>query len=250
MIRRDPGPSPGHGPGHGHGAGAGPAERPQRWERSRQIDGVRRLRRLRRRVRAVVLGRRRLLAALCLGVAVALAVQARTAPPPPTVAVPVAARDLPAGARIAAGDVRLVAFRPGSAPAGLVPARRAVGATTAGPVRAGEPLTDVRLLGPGLLAAHPGTVALPVSLADTAVLRLLRPGDRVDVLAADPQRRRDAVTVASDAPVLLVPPRPEASAPGGGGLVLVAVDEATARRVAGHAVASYLSVVLLGRPTG
>ena len=51
-----------------------------------------------RRVRRAVLSRRRLLAALLAGVAVATGVQAATAPAPPAVGVLTAARDLPAGA--------------------------------------------------------------------------------------------------------------------------------------------------------
>ena len=62
------------------------------------------------------------------------------------------------------------------------------GRPLAGPVRAGEPLTDVRLLGPALLDALPGDaeerVAVPVRLADAGVTQLLAVGDRVDVLAA------------------------------------------------------------------
>jgi Flp pilus assembly protein CpaB len=64
-----------------------------------------------------------------------------------------------------------------------------LGRLVAGPVRRGEPLTDVRLLGPSLLAAvarGPDVVAVPVRFADAGAAALLRPGDRVDVLAAPP----------------------------------------------------------------
>ena len=58
-------------------------------------------------------------------------------------------------------------------------------------VRAREPITDARLVGPGLTALLPdGQVAAPVRLADLAVAALVRTGDRVDVLAIAPERRR------------------------------------------------------------
>ena len=61
-----------------------------------------------------------------------------------------------------------------------------VGSTLAGPARRGEVLTDVRLLGPRLAesAAGPDARIVPLHLADTALLDLIRPGDVVDVLAA------------------------------------------------------------------
>ena len=57
----------------------------------------------------------------------------------------------------------------------------------AGPVRAGEPLTDVRLVGASLAAAYPGAVAVPVRLPDAGMAALLRVGDRIDLVAADPR---------------------------------------------------------------
>ena len=62
-----------------------------------------------------------------------------------------------------------------------------MGRVLAGAVRAAEPLTDARLVGPGLTALLPaGQVAAPVRLADLAVAALVRTGDRVDVLATPP----------------------------------------------------------------
>jgi hypothetical protein len=40
------------------------------------------------------------------------------------------------------------------------------GRTLAGPVRAGEPVTDVRLVSPSLAAGYPGRVLVPVRIAD------------------------------------------------------------------------------------
>src|SRR6476661_4128140 len=107
-----------------------------------------RLARLTTPVRRGVLRRRRLLAALLAAVAVATGIHAVAAPPPARVAVRVAAHDLPSGALVAAADLVTVRFDPGSVPSGVV--ADPVGRLVAAPVRRGEPLTDVRLLGPPL----------------------------------------------------------------------------------------------------
>src|SRR5687768_6050468 len=113
-----------------------------------------------KRVRRVVLARRRLLAALLAGVAVAAGVQAATAPAPPAVGVLTAARDLPAGAVIGDDDLVTVDFAPGSVPNGA--SGDLVGRTLAAPVRRGEPVTDVRLVGPAMTAGDPDLTAVPL----------------------------------------------------------------------------------------
>jgi len=163
----------------------------------------RRLSRALRRVRRVVLARRRLLAAVLTGVAVAAGVQAATAPPPPSVGVLTAARDLPAGAVLDNDDLVTTEFTPGSVPSGAT--RDAAGRTLAAPVRRGEPVTDVRLLGPALTAGDPELTAVPVRLPDAEMVALLEVGDRIDLIATDPQGSGASV-VATGVPVLAVPP--------------------------------------------
>lgn len=202
--------------------------------------------RLLRRLRRLVLARRRLLAAVCAGLAVATALQANAAPPEPRTRVLTAARDLPPGTVVAATDLAPVDFAPDSVPEGVVARGEAVGRVTVGPVRAGEPLTDARLLGGSLLAAYPAAVAAPVRIGDAASVDLLRVGDRVSILAADPQGDAPAVTVAEDVPVIGIPARRRTDPSlGSGALVLVAVDAATARALAGAGARMLVSVVLL-----
>lgn len=131
--------------------------------------------------------RRRLLAAGLAAAAVAFALTAVRPAPPPTARVLAAANDLAAGVRLDRTHLTTVALPSGAVPDGALRARQdAAGRLLATPMRAGEPLTDVRLVGPALLAGYgPDTVAAPVRVADAGVVRLLRPGDRVDVLAAD-----------------------------------------------------------------
>lgn len=200
-----------------------------------------------RRIRRAVLARRRVLAAVFAALAVATALRANAEPAPPRVPVLVASHDLPAGATLGAEDVTTTGFAPGTVPDGVVESTAGVlGRTTIGPVRAGEPITGVRLLGAEMLSRYPGTVMAPVRLGDRATVDLLRVGSRIDILAADPQGSGPAVLAASDVPVLALPP-----ARGGGagltrgGLILVAVSDETARELAGHAVTSFLSAVVV-----
>ncbi|WP_053207591.1 Flp pilus assembly protein CpaB [Jiangella muralis] len=184
---------------------------------------------------------RRLLAAGLAAAAVAFAIQAASPQPPPAVDVVVAARDLPGGVVIDGDDLTLAALPPDAVPSGAVARSGAVGGLLAAPVRAGEPITDRRLLGPGLLEGWgDDVVATPVRVADAGAVGQLRPGDRIDLLATalDGAARTDVV--AADVPVLTVP----AAGDGGlaeGALVLVAATPDQAAGLATAAVTSRLS---------
>lgn len=210
-----------------------------------------RLARSRSAVRRRALRHRRLLSGLAAGVAVLAALQVLRPAPPETVTVWAAARDLPAGTVLTTDDLTRVAWRPGTVPEHVVP--DPVGETVAAPVRRGEPVTDVRLVGPGLVAAWPGAVALPVRVPDPGVVALLEVGDRVDLYAADPVGAAGATLLGAGLPVIALPG--DAGAPAGGGaltgappgrLVLLAVQPETAAEVAGHAARSTLSVTISG----
>jgi pilus assembly protein CpaB len=207
-----------------------------------------------RRPRSPVHTARRVAAALLALTALVLAL--RPAPPPAAGAAPagvpvvVAGADLPAGTVLSASDLAVARPPADVVPAGTVREPAAlVGRVLAGSVRKAEALTDTRLVGRGLTALlAPGQVAAPVRLADLAVAALVRTGDRVDVLASPPDAAR-AETVASGALVLAAgTPDPDAP-PGSGtdpaaGLLLVAVDAATAAQLAAAATTSTLTVTL------
>lgn len=131
-------------------------------------------------------GRRRLAAAGLAAGSFAAGLQVLAPRPAVGEPVVVAARDVPPGAVLAAGDLLLVRRPPGVLPAGaVVDPSAAVGRTLGSGMRSGEALTDARLVGPGLLAGRPpGEVAAPVRIADGEAAALLRAGDRVDVLLA------------------------------------------------------------------
>jgi Flp pilus assembly protein CpaB len=196
-------------------------------------------------VRRAVLRRRRLLAALCAFLAVWAGLRATAAPPPPRVPVTVAAHDLAAGTTLEPGDVMTVRFAPGTVPAGHI--RDPVGRRLAGPLRRGQPVTDTELLGPSLVRDRPDLVALPVRLPDTAVAELLRTGQAVDVIAADPQGA-PATTVAHEALVLAMPAPPADAAADGlpGRIVVLGVHESEVSAVSAAGVTRFLSIVWAG----
>lgn len=156
------------------------------------------------------------------------------------VAVTVAARDLPAGTTLTADDLRPARFPADLVPAGALPAPTP-GGILAAPVRAGEPITDARLAGPGPLPAGSGrTAAVPVRLADAGVGALLVPGHRVDVVTLGPRADEPRV-LASDAVVLAVPAADRGER---GRLVLLALPREAAARVAAAALSAEVTVTL------
>ncbi len=181
-------------------------------------------------------------AALLALAAVLLAAGNPPAAAAPSVTVVVAAHDLAGGAALTRADLRTVRLPRSLLPRGILrnlPA--ALGRSPAGPVRRGEALTDVRLLGPALIRAVGGQtlVAAPVRIADPGAVALLRPGDRVDVLAG-------AHRVAAGLPVIEVPP---AAADGAaeGALVVLAAAPATAAALVGAAATNRLSITVSSR---
>lgn len=198
-----------------------------------------------RRPRSPALLARRAGALLLAAVALVLALRpgpAADAAAPQLEPVVVAARPLDAGRALDAGDLTVGRYPPGTAPGGVVPEPDLlVGRVLAGPVRAGEPLTDARLVGPGLTSLLPdGQVAAPVRLADLAVAGLVRTGDLVDVLATGPDAV-EAETLAAGVRVLAAGGSGDDAA---AGLLLVAVDTSTAARLAAAATTATLTVSL------
>jgi Flp pilus assembly protein CpaB len=152
----------------------------------------------------------------------------------------VAARDLAPGIALSAADVRLETRLAATVPDGSRSnLEEVLGSTLAGPARRGEVLTDVRLLGPRLAesVAGPDARIVPLHLADSALLDLVRPGDVVDVLAAsDVEGDTDPQVVATDAVVVLVSEKDNGPGAGGDRVVLVALPAHAANGVAGAAL--------------
>ena len=231
-------------------------------------------RRLGRDLALAVSWHRRLLAAALAAACVALALHLLEPRPAATTTVLAAAHDLPGGARLARSDLRTLALPRDAVPDGaLRPGDPGATRVLASPMRAGEPLTDARVLGPSLLASYTrGLVVAPVQVAEPAVLSVLRVGDRIDVLAAhtDPaDAYAPARTIVRSARVVAVPGQaaqrsgadalagktggaglgiPVDGAAGDAALVLLAVSSDVAADLARAAVTDRLSVVLRGEP--
>ncbi|OXS35136.1 hypothetical protein CHR28_11480 [Streptomyces sp. XY006] len=87
-------------------------------------------------------------------------------------------------------------------------------------------------------------VTAPVRIADAATVRLLRPGDRIDVIAAEETATGgDARVVARGVRVTEVP-EPVTDASDGGALIVLSVPRATAARLAGASATARLAVTL------
>ena len=175
-------------------------------------------------------------------VSLATVVALRSDPQGDRIEIVVATRDLPSGVALTADDVRLENRTAATVPDGSQSDVGAViGATLAGPARRGEVLTDVRVLGPRLAesVAGPDARIVPLPLADSALLDLVRPGDVVDVLAAGAEgSATDARPhlVATEAVVVLVSEKPKGASSGSDRVVLVAVGAHAANAVAAAAL--------------
>lgn len=191
---------------------------------------------------------RRGLAGLAAAAAVLVGLQAAAPTPPPTTPVWTAARDLAGGHVLERDDLRRVAFAPGTAPEGRATPQDLVGRTLVAPLVRGAPLSNRSVLGDGLLAGHPGLAAVPVRISDPEVVRLLRVGDRVDLLATDADDPAEARVVAVHALVLTIPRGrfDQVSPDLSGRIVVLGITPENVGRVVAAQVTSFLTAVLTG----
>ena len=107
----------------------------------------------------------------------------------------------------------------------------------------GSPIAELAVTSPRS-AIGAGRVLAPIRLADAEMVALLRAGDVVDVLAADAQSEQ-AYVAGREVRVVTVPQPPDSAggADPAGALVLVEVDQETARVLARAAVAASLTVI-------
>ena len=176
----------------------------------------------------------------------------RSNPDADSAEVVVAVRDLRPGAALTLDDVQLERRLATTVPDGSQADLGAVlGSTLASPTRRGEVLTDVRLLGSRLAesTAGPGARIVPLHLADSALIDLVRVGDVVDVLAApaaDAPATGPAASrvVATDAVVVLVSAKQKVQAADSDRVVLVALPARVANTVAGSALGQTVTLTL------
>ncbi|WP_405142010.1 RcpC/CpaB family pilus assembly protein [Sphaerisporangium sp. NBC_01403] len=174
--------------------------------------------------------------------------------PAPLTEVLAAARDLRAGT-LTASDLTVARIPEATVPDGaLRPGASVAGRVLAAPARRGEPLTDLRLLGPALVDAYgPGLLATPVRITDAGSARLLRVGDVIDVIAAaaqwdDAALDPRAATVAQAVTVVALPRSADSadSMTESGALVVLATTPEQAARLARAGTGSRLSITIHG----
>nr|WP_123439609.1 hypothetical protein [Streptomyces sp. PanSC9] len=142
---------------------------------------------------------------------------------------------------------RLLRHRRRAVAAGL--AVTAAALVAAGPRAASEPHRAERPRGhPAAepVRRHPpaGVVTAPVRIADAATVRLLRAGDRVDVVAAEDASAGGAVRVLARGVRVTKVPEPLEGTAEGGALVVLSVPRATAARLVGASATARLAVTL------
>ena len=154
-------------------------------------------------IRRFVFLHHRAIAATCAGLAV-LAGLSAARQAPEGVRVVVARHDLMSGHVVDRSDLR-VATLP-TAPDHPLTTSSAVGRRVAGPMRAGEPFTDYRVLQPDALDAYgEGAVLTSVTIPDSEGLTGVQVGDHIDVIAVDPHGESQAEVVARDVEVVTIP---------------------------------------------
>lgn len=192
---------------------------------------------------------RRKLAVLAAMSAAALGITVATPDPPPSQTVVVAVHRLTGGQQLSAADLTTRAVPEDVVPVDAVTdPTRLIGRTLVAPLTEGSVLTSVSVLG-GRPESAAGLVITPLRISDAAVIGLLRVGDRVDVVASDPESGAAARVIAEQVRVVTIP----RSQPSGGldstdrdaaSLLLVEVDRAQATSLADAAAGSQISLLL------
>lgn len=193
------------------------------------------------RIRRLADEHRRLLAAACAALAVLAALSA-VRQSPETVTIAVARHDLASGTVVSAGDIGSAALPRSAVPDHVLPRHRAVGRRVAGPMRAGEALTDARLVGPGSLHGYGAGAVLTTVRVERADAATLAAGDRVDVVAVAPGGESPAEIVARDVEVVTVPDEADADRAEAAALGVVTTEEG-ALALAQAGLSSRLTVI-------
>ena len=193
--------------------------------------------------------RRKLAVLAAMGAAVA-GLSVATPDPPPSVTVVVAAHQLSGGRQLAGTDLDTRSVPQSAVPTdALTEPTALVGRTLVAPLSEGSVLTELSVLG-ARPDTTPGMVIAPLRISDAAVVGLLRVGDRVDVVASDPESGSAARVIADQVRVVTIPKAAEDTSqlsPTSGDpqtLLLVEVSRDQATTLADAAAASQLSVLL------
>ncbi|AUS78398.1 hypothetical protein C1701_08475 [Actinoalloteichus sp. AHMU CJ021] len=154
-----------------------------------------------------------------------------------TVTTLVAATDLAPGTPVDVSAVRGAQLPPEAVPAAALTAPdQAAGRFPLVPVQAGEVLTEARFA----VAGRPGHIAVPVRPHDPAVVDLVRPGARVDLVSLDPGGAGHVL--ATDVTVVSVVDADGAATQGS--FVVVALPETLGHQVAAATLRTQITITL------
>ncbi|MCJ0905361.1 SAF domain-containing protein [Rhodococcus sp. ARC_M6] len=192
----------------------------------------------------------RKVAALILAI-LGIALLFRGDPDSERISVVTAARDIAPGKIITPDDLGTGEFTADQTPDGVVTDLADVlGRTVVGPIRRGETVTDIRILGSRSARESTGiddARIVPVRLADAAVADILRSGDIVDVLTVGADTPEATSTdaspriLASGAVVVLVTAAENASNQREQ-IIMLALPTEAATRVAGASLVNAITV--------
>lgn len=158
------------------------------------------------RIHRFVFEHRRILAAVFTGLAVLTALTALSREPDGA-SMLVARHDLRSGHVLTASDLRTTTVPPAARPSNTLGRGAAIGRRVAGPMRAGEAITDYRVLQDDALSGYAADAVLTTIRVDRADgLTGLHVGDRIDVIAVDPDGESKAEVVARAVEVVTLPP--------------------------------------------
>lgn len=186
---------------------------------------------------------RRIAAGLLAVAALGLALR----PVDSTVEIVVAARDLAPGTEVRLGDLSTRGWPAELLPEGRLTMAQAAGRVLAGALRAGEPVTDLRLVGTALAvraAGVPDAAGVPVRLADPDVAALLSPGSRVDVVTASTDSGGPEVLAANAVVLTVLAAESPSAIAQRGRLVVVALPRDLATRVASASLTGEVTVTV------
>ncbi|MGL5829723.1 MAG: SAF domain-containing protein [Angustibacter sp.] len=128
---------------------------------------------------------RRLVASTLLAVAVVSGLKAVAPDPPAVVEVLVARRTIALGSALTLADLQTATMVQGSVPgSAIIEESTAVGRVTSNAIGPGELITDTRLIDGSGIRPRPGEVLTSVRILESALLPLIQPGQRVDLLSA------------------------------------------------------------------
>lgn len=198
-----------------------------------------------RQVHRRLLIHRRGLAALCVAVLIWAALTALRPPAPASATVWTAVRDLPSGTVLQDTDLQTQDIPVGLVPRAAHDLEALIGRTLASPLGSGEVATATHVMSNDHLAGYPGRSAIPLRIPDAESVGLLRPGDRVDLVASDVQQPSRGPKIVRDAIVIALPPQNSASngVASEGRLVIFAVPTEDVLEVAAAASGAFLNII-------